>query len=194
METSTHQCRLFSLPIDDSVNTFNTLDSDSKVTRTMLDNNHSSTGNSFSVTEIHHDQGSISDSESSVSGATNAQSFDGLIKVDQEERVYQVIKRKFISGLGSVGFHTKVEAIHRNYHSSFTNQARLQSFFIFTRAVENKCGGNANVKYAWYGSSRNDIENIISHGFGHCAAKSLNNGIFNGCCVCLSPDDSPIQR
>ncbi|KAM7471309.1 hypothetical protein LguiA_009492 [Lonicera macranthoides] len=199
METSTHQC----LPMettDDNVNTFNTLDSDSKLTRNLLDNNqysnHSSTRDSVSATEIHDYQGSISDSESSISGGTNEepQSFDGCIKVDEEERVYEVIKRKFISGLASVGFHTKVEAIHRNYHSSFTSQARLQSFFIFTRAVEKKCGGIANVKYAWYGSSRNDIENIISQGFGHCTAKSHNiNGMFNGCCVCLSPDDSPVE-
>ena len=30
------------------------------------------------------------------------------------------------------------------------------------------CGGNPNVKIAWYGSSRDEVTQIISHGFNRC--------------------------
>ena len=58
--------------------------------------------------------------------------------------------------------------------------------------MEKKCGGNANLRYAWFGASRDKIWEIISHGFGHCG-NAENKGLFgNG--IYLSPDDSSIDR
>lgn len=53
---------------------------------------------------------------------------------------------------------------------------------------ENKCGGNANLKYAWYGGSKDEIENIISHGFGHCWDDE-DKGLY-GHGIYFSPEDS----
>jgi hypothetical protein len=179
MESTAHQCRPFTLQIGTStVNNFNSLPI---ANSTQGD---SSTGDPASGTD-HNDLESVSDCESSVSGGNNRESrlFHGFIKIYEEEREFQVIKHKFISGLGSIGLHTQIEGIHKNNHSGFTKQARLQSFLIFARAVEKKCGGNANVKYAWYGSSKQDIRNIVDHGFG-----PNKDGY-----VSLSPDHSPIR-
>lgn len=136
----------------------------------------------------------VSDCESSVSGPSfdNSPIFtDGLIRVDEEERLHKIIEDRFIIGLGSLGTRTKVEAIYRNSFSSLMSQARLQSFHIFSRAIEKKCGGNPNIKYAWLGASRDEICKIISYGFSHCGLPE-KNGLYGGG-ISLSPDGSPIE-
>lgn len=144
--------------------------------------------------QINHsgtEEDSISDCESGISGPNNdeeSQLFgNGLIKLDEGDRLHQMIKRKFVSGLGSTGNHASVDAIYRNSCSSFTGQARLQSFRIFAKATGNKCGGNANLRYAWYGGSKDEIEKIISHGFGHCGDNE-DKGLY-GHGIYLSPED-----
>ncbi|KAJ1384471.1 RST domain of plant C-terminal [Sesbania bispinosa] len=68
--------------------------------------------------------------------------------------------------------------------TTHSSRAKLQSFNLYARAVAKQRGGNANVKYAWYGTSgENEIRNILSHGFSHVHGHNL----------CLSPDDSPLQ-
>ncbi|CAK9138613.1 unnamed protein product [Ilex paraguariensis] len=134
---------------------------------------------------------SISDCESGISNPESQYWGDGLIKVDEGNRLHHLIKNRLISGLGSQGAHTRVEAIHRNAYSSYTRRARFHSFQIYSQAIEKKNGGsNVNVKYGWYGGSKDEISEIISHGFGHC--RSFEKDGF-GCCVFLSPDDSPTE-
>ncbi|XP_058227358.1 probable inactive poly [ADP-ribose] polymerase SRO2 isoform X2 [Rhododendron vialii] len=144
--------------------------------------------------QINHsgtEEDSISDCESGISGPNNdeeSQLFgNGLIELDEGDRLHQMIKRKFVSGLGSTGNHASVVAIYRNSCSSFTGQARLQSFRIFAKAMGNKCGGNANLRYAWYGGSKDEIEKIISYGFGHCGDNE-DKGLY-GHGIYLSPED-----
>ncbi|GFZ12030.1 similar to RCD one 5 [Actinidia rufa] len=190
---STRQCRFLSVPLkntDGFVNGFRVLASNN-IEKPRLDNQfkHSS------VEGHDHDQDPlISDCESGISGPNTEKSqlfCDGLIKLDEGDRLHETIKRKFVSGLGILGIHTSVVSIHRNSFSSFTGQARLQSFHIFTRAFEKKYGGNTNLKYAWYGDSKDEIMKIISHGFGHCGNSETK--VFFGCGIYLSPDDSSID-
>lgn len=144
-----------------------------------------------SGSESFHDQeSSVSDGESGTTGGNNErfQMFgNGLIKVDEEERLYKLIKQRFISGMGCLGARTTVVAIHRNSCSTVFGQARLQTFLLHSQATLKKRGGNVNIKHAWYGTSRDGIEKIISHGFG----KLENNGL-HGYGVYLSPGDSPL--
>ncbi|XP_009789645.1 probable inactive poly [ADP-ribose] polymerase SRO5 [Nicotiana sylvestris] len=135
-------------------------------------------------------ESAVSDSESGIFGSNyqeNAQS-DDLIRIDEGDKMHQIINKKFISGLGILGLSTQIEAIDKNAYSSFTMQARLQSFLRFSKAMEKKCGGNANEKYAWFGASKDDIDSIFSHGFGN----PMNNGAY-GHCICLSPYDYPLD-
>ncbi|KAL7246530.1 hypothetical protein ACSBR2_001591 [Camellia fascicularis] len=189
-DSSRHQCRLFSVPLETTngyVNGFGDLASNNIEFKLSGSEDH----------DHDHDQDqdqSISDCESGISGPNIEQSQlfgDGLIKVPEDDKLHEFINRKFISGLGSLGMHTSVVSIHRNSCSSFIGQARLQSFRVFARAMEKKCAGNANLRYAWYGASKDEIGKIITHGFGHCGDTG-NNGLY-GCGIYLSPDDSSID-
>ncbi|CAL5385379.1 unnamed protein product [Camellia sinensis] len=189
-DSSRHQCRLFSVPLETTngyVNGFRDLASNNIEFKLSGSEDHDH--------DQDHDQDqSISDCESGISGPNIEQSQlfgDGLIKVPQDDKLHEFINRKFISGLGSLGMHTSVVSIHRNSCSSFIGQARLQSFHVFARAMEKKCVGNANLRYAWYGASKDEIGKIITHGFGHCGGAG-NNGLY-GCGIYLSPDDSSID-
>ena len=191
-----HQCRLFSV-IPTAINGIpglasnNDDDVNNNITnrRPHTQFNPSTLEDSISGTQ---DQDSISDCESGVCGTNTEtpQLFDnGLVKLDEEDRLHEIIKRRFVSGLGSLGLRASVVAIHRNSCSSFTAQARLQSFHIFAGATEKKLAGSPNLKYAWFGASRDEIQNIVSHGFGHCQ----NDGLY-GRGIYLSPDDSSLER
>ncbi|XP_054794974.1 probable inactive poly [ADP-ribose] polymerase SRO5 [Prosopis cineraria] len=148
-----------------------------------------------SVWETSSNEGStVSDCESAVSGSTYVrhQMFDeGFLRLAEGERAHDLIRRRFILGLGTLGAKTEVVAIHRNACSSVTARARIQSFEVYMRAEE-KRRGNANVKYAWYGTSgKEEVREIISHGFCN-GGKTQNNGHF-GCGLSLSSDDSPME-
>lgn len=145
----------------------------------------------------HKDQdSSLSDCESSVTPATSTKSCefqscgsDEFIKVSQDTTLFETIARKLVSGLGDLGVSFRVEAIHRNLFSGLIDQAKFHSFRLFQRAMERKNGGDANVKYAWYGGSKDEIHKILAYGFGHFTQHlSFGSGVY------LSPADSPVDR
>ncbi|XP_061366833.1 probable inactive poly [ADP-ribose] polymerase SRO5 [Gastrolobium bilobum] len=128
----------------------------------------------------------VSDCESCVSGgeAVDRHVFEErFVRLDEGGET-DLIRRRFVRGLGSLGLKTEVVAIHKNACSTVMAQARVQSFQIFARAVARLRDGNANVKHAWYGASgTEEIADIIQHGFG-----PLNNNRLR-----LSPDNSPLE-
>jgi hypothetical protein len=138
----------------------------------------------------HHEDSSsiVSDSESSVSGEQQQQKQDSnsfLVRLQEGDVVHDLLKTRFLRGLGLISTKTEILSIHRNACSDVVSQARLQSFHVYAEAVSKIRGGNSNVKYAWYGSyGENDVRDILSNGFSHVHGHSL----------CLSPDDSPLQR
>lgn len=92
---------------------------------------------------------------------------NGMALLEDGNSEHRIIERSFLKGLGQLGKETKVVAIHKNSYSSPIGQARMESFRIFSEAVRRKSSGNnANVKYAWYGASRDEICEIVTHGFG----------------------------
>ncbi|XP_061365364.1 probable inactive poly [ADP-ribose] polymerase SRO2 [Gastrolobium bilobum] len=129
----------------------------------------------------------VSDSESGVSGTRVVHQHSPTLFLEtlgEGDVVHDLIKRRFLSGLGLLGTKTEVVAIHRNACSSVVSQARVQCFHVYSRAMAKLRHGNANVKYAWYGSrGEKDIRDVISHGFGHAHGHKLS----------LSPDDSPLE-
>ncbi|CAA2953970.1 probable inactive poly [ADP-ribose] polymerase SRO5 [Olea europaea subsp. europaea] len=133
-----------------------------------------------------------SDCESGISGTGNMQEIpmfeNGLIRVHEKDKMYEIIKNKFLSGLSNCGFHNEVEAIHKKVYSGSMCQAKLQSFSIYAQAMEQHFRTGANVKYAWYGASKNELNDILSHGFGH----PMNTGVYRGG-ICLSPADHPAE-
>ncbi|KAJ4973301.1 hypothetical protein NE237_006475 [Protea cynaroides] len=154
---------------------------------------HTEIGDSVSDT-ISESDGSVSDSGSVICDSTNPEfeSFEriGLIRLEGNQE-HDIIKNRFILGLGPLGRHTAVVAIHKNSFSSFHRKARLQSFSIFSEAILRKCHGNANIKYAWYGTSRDGVHRIITHGFGEFG--NPENDRLYGCGLYLSPENSSIE-
>lgn len=143
------------------------------------------------------DHENVSDCESFVSGSNRTVQhhvFDkSFVRLTEGERVHDFIRRKFVWGLGTLGAKTEVTAIHRNSYSTVMAQARVQSFQVYARAEEKRRGGNANVKYAWYGTAgKEEIGAIISHGFGY--VREYHNHGLSTCGIYLSPDDSPLER
>ncbi|KAJ7956243.1 Poly [ADP-ribose] polymerase [Quillaja saponaria] len=196
MEYPSHQCRFVQMGSTNGVSVgFEALASNN-LQKQESENcyNHMGTENSSSAT-ISDESSMVSDCESGVSGANYepCQFFDdGFIRLVKGDKVHNLIERRFLSGLGSLGEQANVVAVHRNAYSSDLGQARLLSFQIYTRATEKKCDGNANVKYAWYGTSgKDEIGQIVSHGFDHRGVLQ-NSGLY-GSGVYLSSDDSPLE-
>lgn len=155
---------------------------------------------SFGDTSSQDSYSSVSNSESGASGnfpAATASiryscSDNGLIRMSDGDKVHDLIKGRFISGLGQLGEQTIVTAIRKNCYSSAMSQARAQAFQIYLRATQKKHSGNANVKYAWYATSKEGIATILSYGFGHCGSTE-SSGLY-GSGIYLSPDNHPLER
>ncbi|XP_068470229.1 probable inactive poly [ADP-ribose] polymerase SRO2 [Phaseolus vulgaris] len=102
----------------------------------------------------------------------------GLMKVEKESEEYQSIENGFLKGMGFMGHATTIMALHKNDISfSLARKARWDSFKIFSKAMEIKCGGDANVRYAWYGASLDDLLEIVSAGFNGCKNHDESHGV-----------------
>ncbi|KAL6969451.1 hypothetical protein U1Q18_029164 [Sarracenia purpurea var. burkii] len=129
--------------------------------------------------EIPLDSDSEIDSSSSQFGYFTA---NGMTRVDDGNTEYGIIKKAFLQGMGLFSKDTNVVAIHKYSFSSSTGKARLESCRIFFEAVAKRCGGYANVRNAWYGASRDEICEIVTHGFSRCRkpedSESYGYGIY----------------
>ncbi|WVZ19482.1 hypothetical protein V8G54_006804 [Vigna mungo] len=139
----------------------------------------------ITLSQHDHEDSLFSDCQSSVSGTGMVPpEHSSLVRLPEGDVLHDLIKRRFIRGLGMLGPKTEVLSVHRNSCSGVVSQARLQSFQLYARAVAELRQGNANVKYAWYGTrGEDDVNDIVSHGFVHDHGPKL----------LLSPDDAPLQ-
>lgn len=124
--------------------------------------------------EISGYESDCGDSNSAVSDRFDVFTRNGMIRLEEENSAYDIIKTCFLSGMGFAGGDTNLVAIHKNVSSDLTRQARFESFKIFSQAVAQKCGGDANVKYAWYGGSKDELCEILVHGFSGCREPAPN--------------------
>ncbi|XP_058192200.1 probable inactive poly [ADP-ribose] polymerase SRO2 [Rhododendron vialii] len=93
-----------------------------------------------------------------------------LTVIEGGNKCYKVINGCVAQGVGK---DTNVAAIHKIPWSG--PNGRLEAFRISSAEMVKKCGGIGNVKHAWYGGSRDEICEIISHGFRRCR-QSYTNG------------------
>lgn len=113
------------------------------------------------------DSGSLSaQSSSSVSDPFRVFTRDGLmVRVAQHREDLGSIERNFLSGMGWAAGETYVAAVHKYSTSGLTRLARFESFRVFLGEMARKYGGNANLRSALYGGSRDEIAQIVAHGF-----------------------------
>lgn len=111
---------------------------------------------------------------------------DKLIKLENGNHEYVVVRNKFLAGLSTLVTFSSIVGIYRCVPSSSSAQARLQAFQNHVE-ITRKYRGKANIRYAWHGTSRKGVAGIVLHGFGQ--TNTPNNGAAYGIGVYLSPED-----
>ncbi|XP_058192199.1 probable inactive poly [ADP-ribose] polymerase SRO2 [Rhododendron vialii] len=92
---------------------------------------------------------------------------NGLTRVHERSKCYEILTGCVAQGMGN-----NVAAVHKIPWSN--PNGRLEAFRISSIEMVKKCGGNGNVKHAWYGGLRDEICGIIFHGFQRC--RQSDNG------------------
>ncbi|XP_071712464.1 probable inactive poly [ADP-ribose] polymerase SRO5 [Rutidosis leptorrhynchoides] len=182
--------------IPDEISILSSFGSESKVHIPVLQGSVAT--NSFEYGGDDYDESSVSDCESVVSGNRIAERVliesnetNGLVQLDESDKLYGTIVKNFVTRLGEIGINVQVECIRKNmFNSSAIAQAKLTSFQLVTKAVEKKNGGEVNVKYAWFGGSKDEIDKIVMYGFGHDNVQT-NGGFGQG--IVLSAAHSPLE-
>ncbi|XP_059658559.1 probable inactive poly [ADP-ribose] polymerase SRO2 [Cornus florida] len=97
---------------------------------------------------------------------------------------YAFVKNSFLDGLGSIRKDATVESIYTNNFRSSSSRLWYEAFVNLKKVVAgNPKQRTPNLKFAWFGSSRSEIANIICNGF----TRFDGGGQFSGSGVCLSP-------
>ncbi|KAH7373259.1 hypothetical protein KP509_17G047000 [Ceratopteris richardii] len=115
---------------------------------------------------------------------------NGVCLLKKDDSDYFFVKEKFISGLGSLSRYTSVMSIHRCVFERTTAQVRLETFRKQMQAVASS-RGDANVRYAWHGTSKKGIQGIISHGFGKSGVPK--HGAICGSGFYLAPEGNSLR-
>ncbi|KAF8034802.1 hypothetical protein BT93_C0963 [Corymbia citriodora subsp. variegata] len=116
----------------------------------------------------------------------------GLMELSAEDMVHRHIKQNFVSSLAGLRAQVNLVAIHRNHYSDVSAKARAEAFQVCSRVVQRKGGDNtANVKFAWYATSKEEVSQILSYGFGY-NGKPADNGVY-GCGVYFAPFGYPLE-
>ncbi|CAN8313071.1 unnamed protein product [Cochlearia groenlandica] len=127
--------------------------------------------NQTSITDL--DNGEIFDPISSDADSST----DSTILLGEGSPEHGVITTCLLSGMGSLAIDTEIAAVRKNSSQGITTKAKHIAFRIFTEAIARKNGGDPNVKYGWFGGSKDEIQNIFSYGFSsRDVSRSDNDG------------------
>ncbi|GAB2221195.1 hypothetical protein Droror1_Dr00012365 [Drosera rotundifolia] len=141
----------------------------------------------FITHEIEQDDQSYSgcgsDRKSTVTGSGIGVSFsDGIrvVRLDEEDGVYQGLRKRFFSllgrDLGSGG--VEVVAIHRKIWEAGDGDGgdgRLGKFLIRCNEVKRRDNKRVDLRRAWFGGSKDGIEKIVSRGLGDSEIMESNS-------------------
>ncbi|KAL9275550.1 putative inactive poly [ADP-ribose] polymerase SRO5 [Drosera capensis] len=118
-----------------------------------------------------------------------------LERIDEGERAYELIERRFKGCLGcDVGEKVTVAAIHRRVYGSWAGQAKVRAYGIYAKAMAEISGGDGNArneKFGWFGTTKEDVERIVEYGFGETEVAMSGRRFGSG--VHLSPVCYPVD-
>ncbi|KAK8537272.1 hypothetical protein V6N12_043440 [Hibiscus sabdariffa] len=116
--------------------------------------------------EISEISDAMSGSNEIVSGSNCFEHFvaNGFSKIDESSLETCIIQTS-VSQNFQMAKRRRVVAVHKNLNTGRSWQIREHSFRVSAKAVADKCGGDARIRYAWYGASRDEICEIVTHGF-----------------------------
>uniref|UniRef100_UPI001CB9491F probable inactive poly [ADP-ribose] polymerase SRO2 n=1 Tax=Erigeron canadensis TaxID=72917 RepID=UPI001CB9491F len=149
------------------------------------------------IVRPHDDDDDDSESDSEVSSRSvlgnprTARNLAGGHKqLEEGDKDYEAVKSSFlISGF----MNTRVVGIDKkDYEANVMDEARLKVFKVYVAAVASNNGGDPNLKYGWFGGSRDEIREILLHGF-RGRRRCDNTTLSYGRGVCLSPANLPME-
>lgn len=103
----------------------------------------------------------------------------------EDDSSYTAIKNTFLSGIRRFNPDVNITSICRCLYSGPFGNARAKTFqnqIKMTKAIR----GSANLKLAWYGTSAEGVNSIVSYGFGQPSRCSCTSDVY-GVGVYLSP-------
>ncbi|KAI3988701.1 hypothetical protein MKX01_027065 [Papaver californicum] len=120
-------------------------------------------------------ESTITSENSRITTSANFNS-DDLILLDETDSEFFTVKKKFLSNLGALANSVTDFTIHKNSFQSLMGQKK------------NPSSSSRNVQYAWFGSTKHGVEQIISHGFNQfdCSSEKYGSGVY------LLPETYPL--
>lgn len=113
---------------------------------------------------------------------------DLVTATENQEFDCDSVQKMFLTGMSAFGSADIVEI----YSCSSTS---MQSRFeLFQKQIEltKRCRGDANVRYAWLASSKEELPTVMTHGLGYCRPSTIKS--MYGIGVHLTAADSPYTR
>ncbi|XP_077230308.1 inactive poly [ADP-ribose] polymerase RCD1-like isoform X2 [Tasmannia lanceolata] len=111
---------------------------------------------------------------------------DKLVTLERGGNEYLGVQNVFLRGLSTFILPSNVIGIYRHSPTSGSALARFQSFEKQVEIIK-RYRGDANVRRAWHGASREGIIDILLHGFGRSSKPS--DGVAYGTGIYLAPED-----
>ncbi|XP_057469733.1 probable inactive poly [ADP-ribose] polymerase SRO3 isoform X1 [Actinidia eriantha] len=102
---------------------------------------------------------------------------------------YSIVENLFMTGVGIVESGAKITSIYRCFRSDPLNEARYEAFQKQTESTK-AARGNPKTSFAWYGTSAEEVQSILSHGFG--VPSKISGSEAHGVGIYLSPVRSPL--
>lgn len=110
---------------------------------------------------------------------------DKLVRLKDTETEFHEVKKRFVAGLSILANDTTVTCIRKNCHRSPSGHVRHQAFKQ-QEEVTKRMRGDANVRFAWYGTSKQGVSSLVLHGFGQ--PKTPKDGAMFGAGIYLAPE------
>ncbi|RLN22538.1 hypothetical protein C2845_PM07G02420 [Panicum miliaceum] len=109
-----------------------------------------------------------------------------ITSVERGTESFLFVQDLFLSGMGPFATPSNILHIHRYSPNDITAQCRFEAFERQMKATK-EARGDANVRYGWLGSRKNDIVRILINGLGTTANPVEKAGLSAG--VYLSPEN-----
>ena len=114
-----------------------------------------------------------------------------ITSVERGSESFLFVQDLFLSGMGPFATPSNILHIHRYSPNDITSQCRFEAFERQMKATK-EARGDANVRYGWLGSRKNDIVRILINGLGTTANPVEKAGLSAG--VYLSPENRAFTR
>ncbi|TVU32540.1 hypothetical protein EJB05_24271 [Eragrostis curvula] len=109
-----------------------------------------------------------------------------ITSVERGSEGFLFVQNLFLSGMGSFAAPNSILHVHRYSPNDITAQCRLEAFERQMKSTKEE-RGDANVRYGWLGSRKNDIVRILINGLGTTAKPAEKASLSSG--VYLSPEN-----